>query len=73
MPSSVMSRELYAASLHVQDAGVALRAAIGTARVELDDQSLLSEETWNLLDVLTDQLEARFGELERIERAEGLR
>lgn len=68
-----VSRELEQAHTRAKEAGDALEAAIANARVELAEPRLLAIETWNLLDVLTDQLIARLGELERIERAECLR
>lgn len=68
-----VSRELEQAHTRAKDAAEAVRAAIANARVELTEPRLLAIETWNLLDVLTDQLIARLGELERIERAECLR
>lgn len=56
-----------------RDAGAALRAAVSGARVELADRGTLDESTWNVLDLLTDQLLDRLDEHERAERLAGIR
>jgi hypothetical protein len=64
---------LTGAPARAREAGLALKAAIANARVELDDRGTLDESTWNLLDLLSEQLVDRLGELEAAERKAGLR
>jgi hypothetical protein len=64
---------LTSAPARVEDARAALKAALANARVEHTETGTLDESTWNLLDLLAEQLGDRFGELEAAERKAGLR
>lgn len=61
------------AGRRVRDAAAALKQAIDNGRVEHEENGSLSEATWNLLDLLNDQLIERLGELEQAERRAGRR
>lgn len=50
-----------------------LQLAIATGRRELQERGAVSDDVWSTIEELADQLTWRLGELERAERAAGLR
>lgn len=50
-----------------------LKLAIATGRRELGERGGVSEDVWTTIETLADELTWRLGELERAERALGLR
>lgn len=67
------NEELRQSRARVRSASASLTAAIANARIELRATGETADQTWELLELLADQLTEALADLERRERHAGIR